>query len=442
MKLILLSGGSGKRLWPLSNDCRSKQFLKVFRAPNGEKESMTQRVVRQIEESGINAEIIIATSINQKDILTNQFGNKVEIVTEPMRRDTFPAIALSCAYIASEKGCDDDEIVVVLPSDQYTDAGYFETIKNMASMVENNKLDLVLMGIEPESPSSNFGYILPSKSDNPILTASRFVEKPDTAIAETLIREGGLWNGGVFAFRLGYVTDIIKNYLPKSDFQEVYDNYLSLPKISFDYEVVEKAQSIGISKFKGLWKDLGSWDALAPYIETSQENSLLANCHNTVVANELDIPVVCTGTNDLVVAASYDGILVTGKNEAGTLKEVVNKINRPAMFEERRWGEFRIIDSTQSDDELLSVTKRLSLKAGKSISYHRHNQRKEIWTIVSGKGRLALDGERFDVGAGQTFQIQENHFHAIQAVSNLEIIEVQLGKHLSEDDVDRRDWEW
>ena len=157
MQLILLSGGSGKRLWPLSNDARSKQFLHLLKGPDGRLESMIQRVGRQIRESGLDAELTFATNAVQRDSIINQLGEGLGIVTEPERRDTFPAIALACGYLAKEKKCPDSETVVVMPCDVYTESGYFRTIASMASAVEQDAADIVLMGIEPDCPSEKFG---------------------------------------------------------------------------------------------------------------------------------------------------------------------------------------------------------------------------------------------------------------------------------------------
>ena len=203
MQIILLSGGSGKRLWPLSNNTRSKQFIKLLTAPDGSKESMVQRVIRQLKESGFSDSITVATSASQRDVIINQLGDEISVVTEPERRDTFPAIALASSYLTHEMHCSADEIVVVMPCDPYTEAGYFETIKRMADAVMDNRAELVLMGIRPTYPSAKYGYVVPvsDNGESGIYRVSRFTEKPDVMTAEKLISEGAFWNGGVFAFR-------------------------------------------------------------------------------------------------------------------------------------------------------------------------------------------------------------------------------------------------
>ena len=154
MQLVLLSGGSGKRLWPLSNNARSKQFLPLLEKEDGSMESMVQRVVRQARETNLTTHITLATNVSQLDIITNQLGDQVSVVTEPERRDTFPAIALATSYLSLAKNCSDDEVVVIMPCDPYTEIGYFETIARMVECVQHDVAELVLMGITPTYPSA------------------------------------------------------------------------------------------------------------------------------------------------------------------------------------------------------------------------------------------------------------------------------------------------
>jgi mannose-1-phosphate guanylyltransferase len=324
MQIILLSGGSGKRLWPLSNNARSKQFLPLLQTPSGEVESMVQRVVRQIGESRLSGKITIATNSSQHDIIINQLGDNVDIVTEPERRDTFPAIALASGYLSMAKECSNDEVVVIMPCDPYTETEYFDVIADMVAAVERNEADMVLMGITPTYPSTKFGYVVPVAEDcgKSVLRVKRFTEKPDTKRAEELLAEGAFWNGGVFAFRLGYMVDILEKYIKADSFVELRNRYGELPKISFDYEVAEKAESVAVVPFNGKWKDLGTWNSLTEELSsTAIGNALLGEqAENTHVINELGIPVFCNGVKDIVVAGSPDGILVCGKECSENIK--------------------------------------------------------------------------------------------------------------------------
>ena len=449
MKIILLSGGSGQRLWPLSNGTQAKQFLRLLKSPEGEKESMVQRVVRQIKEAGLLESITVATSMSQADMIANQLGEYgVDIVTEPARRDTFPAIALASAYLQKEKHCRPDEIVVVMPCDPYTETGYFHTIAKMVKAVESNAADLVLMGITPTSPSSKFGYIVPQAGDASaeVQLVNRFVEKPERALAEQLLAEGALWNGGVFAFRLGYITQILEKYVNAPSFTEVRARYQEFPKISFDYEVAERASSVAVVSFTGQWKDLGTWNALTEELPSQTIGNVVLDeqAVNTHVVNELDLPLICVGTRDLVIATSNDGILVADKDHSEDLKKHLTKLgtdSRP-MYEERRWGEYKVIDHIEFADGQKVLTKRLCIRAGKNISYQVHHHREEVWTIINGTGQLVLNGEQRNVKPGDVIHIRREQFHAIRAITDLYIIEVQSGDRLTEDDITRYPYTW
>lgn len=446
MKIVLLSGGSGKRLWPLSNDARSKQFLRLLPSANGEKESMVQRVVRQITEAGLAESVVVATSASQRDIITNQLGNRVDLVIEPERRDTFPAIALASAYLAKEKQCPSDEIVVVMPCDPYTEAGYFQTIAKMAEAVGKNVADLVLMGVCPAYPSTKFGYIVPEKTNDAdaVYPVKRFTEKPDEKHAALLLEQGAFWNGGVFAFRLGYMISILSQYLPEMPYQELYAHYGELPKISFDYQVVEKAGSVAVIPFRGQWKDLGTWNALTEELKTTSLGNVVMGkrLENTQVINELELPMLCDGLKNVVVAASPDGILVCGKESSEQIKDYVNTLSARPMFEERRWGSYKVLHQTEFPDAYRELTKVLIIKAGSNISYQRHHHRDEVWTFVNGEGLLVLDGRETRVKRGDVVHIRKEQMHAIKALSDLQLIEVQMGDCLIEEDIERFPYEF
>ncbi len=453
MNIILLSGGSGKRLWPLSNDTRSKQFLKLIKNEHNETESMVQRVYRQIRSAGIDANIVIATSKSQVDSIKSQLGQTVDIVQEPERRDTFPAIALAGSYLALQKGMDPEEVVVVLPVDPYANINYFLTLQKMEAVVKADIANITLMGIRPTYPSAKYGYILPAVAANlsssPLglihyNTVERFQEKPTEAMAEQLIAEGALWNGGVFAFKLGYLMDIVRSQIDFTDFQDVENQFSSLSKISFDYAVVEKEPSIAMVEYDGVWKDLGTWNTLTEVMEDKTVGPVIMadTCENTHVINELGIPITVLGAKDMVIAASPDGILVSDKQQSSYLKPYVDTINQRPMYEERRWGEYKVLGLDTCGDEGLFLTKYMYIKAGKDVSYQVHQNRDEIWTIVDGTGYLLIDGHVRNVRRGDVAYITKGMKHSIKAVTDLHFIEVQIGNELSESDIERFAWEW
>jgi mannose-1-phosphate guanylyltransferase len=443
MKIVLLSGGSGKRLWPLSNEARSKQFLRILECPECGRESMVQRVVRQIKASKLTENIIFATSVSQKDIITNQLGDDITIVTEPCRRDTFPAIALTTSFLSKEMKCNRDEVVVVMPCDSYTEAHYFDSIRRMAKTVETGVADLVLMGIKPTYPSTKYGYVVPESGSDNIYKVNCFTEKPDEPTAEKLIAQNAFWNGGVFAFKLGYLLDIVDRYIQADSFTEIRNRYQEFPKISFDYEVAEKAKSVAVVAYDGEWKDLGTWNTLTDELhDHAIGNVILDASENTHVINELELPIMCIGAKDMVVAASCDGILITEKAKSENIKTYADQLTRRPMYEERRWGEYKVIDTIECADGHKALTKQLVIKAGKSISYQVHNQRDEVWTFVDGEGLLVLDGKAQTVTRGDVINIKKGTKHAVKAITDLIFIEVQSGDDLIEEDILRFDWTW
>ena len=450
MQLVLLSGGSGKRLWPLSNNARSKQFLPLLEKEDGSMESMVQRVVRQAREANLTTDITLATNASQLDIITNQLGDQVSVVTEPERRDTFPAIALATSYLSLTKNCPDDEVVVIMPCDPYTEIEYFETISRMVECVQHDVAELVLMGITPTYPSAKYGYVVPQPTANAqeptvnSLPVARFTEKPTVAVAEELLKQGAFWNGGVFAFRLGYMMNIVRKYITSASFEDTRARYSEFPKISFDYEVAEKAHSVAVVPFTGQWKDLGTWNTLTDELrQHTIGNAVLGpKCENTHVINELQNPIFVDGVKDIVVAACPDGILVCAKKETENIKKYVENLTPRPMYEERRWGTYRVLDDTTYSDGNHSLTKSVTLKPGKHISYQIHHHRAETWTFVQGEGLFVLDGVEQYVKAGDTVHIPVEHYHAIKALTELTFIEVQCGNPLIEEDIERFEWDW
>jgi mannose-6-phosphate isomerase len=414
---------------------------------DGSMESMVQRVVRQVHEAKLTEDITFATNESQLDIITNQLGDSVSVVTEPERRDTFPAIALAVSYLKITKGCSEDEVVVIMPCDPYTEAGYFHTIRKMIECVEANVADLVLMGITPTCPSTKYGYIIPEKdllgmcSTKEYRYVSYFTEKPSVGLAKELLKHGALWNGGVFAFRLGYMMNIIKRYITSESFDDIRNRYQEFPKISFDYEVAEKAQSIAVVPFTGQWKDLGTWNSLTDELHKPIiGNAVMGeHCENTHVINELQHFIYVDGLKDIVVAACPDGILVCSKEHSEKIKKAVENLTLCSIYKECCWGTYRVLDNSIYPDGSYSLTKSINLNPGKSISYQIHHYCSEVWTFVQGEGVFLLEGVEQRVKAGDTVFIPVEHFHAIKAITPLTFIKVQSGNLLVEEDIE---WEW
>lgn len=430
MHIVLLSGGSGKRLWPLSNDIRSKQFIPLFRQSDGMRQSMAQRVCGQVCHAIPDAEITIATSKAQVSALRSQLGDMVDISVEPCRRDTFPAIALVSAYLHDVKGVALDEAVAVCPVDPYVEDAYFASVRHLAQLAAEGTAALMLMGIEPSYPSEKYGYIMPQDKEN-VSRVLSFREKPDEAAAKEYIEQGALWNSGVFAYRLGYVLERAQALLGCSDYETLFSTYDRLQKISFDYAVVEREKHVGVLRYAGAWKDLGTWNTLTEIMEEPTLGDVTTDdrCTGTHVVNELDVPILVMGGQNLIVAASPEGILVADKAASSHMKPYVEQISQPVMFAEKSWGSFRIIDVEEG-----SLTIKVTLNAGHAMNYHSHAYRREIWNIVSGSGAVLLDGEVCAVAPGDVIEIPVGMKHKISAQERMVVIEVQIGEDIVKED--------
>lgn len=430
MNIILLSGGSGKRLWPLSNDVRSKQFIKLFKNENGKYESMVQRVYRQITTVAPNAKITIATSKSQASAIKNQLGENVGISIEPCRRDTFPAVALAVAYLHDELHVSENEAVVVCPVDPYVDNTYYEAVCKLQKLAEKSDIKITLMGIEPTVPSVKYGYIIP-KTRNNVSEVSEFKEKPDKETAKKYIAHHALWNAGIFAFKISYLLDKAHSMIEFEDYRDLFNKYSTLTKISFDYAVVEKEESIQVLRYSGSWKDIGTWNMMAEVMADKTKGQVILDgtCENTNVVNELNIPILCMGCKNMVVAASGDGILISDKERSGQMKPYVEIIDAQAMFAEKSWGTYTVVDIQPG-----SMTVKIQMHAGEHMTYHMHNYREEVWTVVSGKGKAVVDGMEQILRAGDVITIAAGCRHTVEAITELGIIEVQLGEEISVSD--------
>ena len=438
MNIILLSGGSGKRLWPLSNDVRSKQFIKIFKKEDGLYESMVQRVYRQIKTVDTDASVVVATSKSQVSSIHNQLGDDVGICVEPCRRDTFPAIALACSYLKDVQKIDINEPVVVCPVDPYVEDDYFKALQDLSTEAVNSSSNLVLMGIEPTYPSEKYGYIIPSDKEKVIKVLS-FKEKPAKEVAEEYIKKGALWNGGVFAFKLKYVLEKAHELIDFTDYDDLFSKYDSLTKISFDYAVVEHEKEIEVIRFKGMWKDLGTWNTLTEAMEENivGKGELNDTCKNVHIINEMDTPILAMGLHDVVISASPEGILVSDKEQSSYIKPFVDKYEQQVMFAEKSWGSFNVLNI---DDK--SMTIKVTLNEGHRMNYHSHEHRNEVWVVTSGTGTTIIDGMKQNVSAGDVITMTKGVRHTIIANTELKLIEIQLGTDISVHDKQKFELEY
>lgn len=426
---ILLSGGSGSRLWPLSNGSRSKQFLKVLRDEQDRPQSMVQRTFERISAlpHADRFSLTVATCAEQVDVLKQQIDSaSFNLVVEPERRDTAPAIMLSCAYLAFKRQVLLEDTVIVMPIDTYASTEYYDSLMLLDRAVQDGDKSLMLLGADPVFPSSKYGYMVPSgNSHSEIKDIERFIEKPNEQDASELIRQGALWNCGVFAFRLHYLMNILSRYYSGTDYEELLSSYSILPKNSFDYEVVERESSIGAVSYHGEWKDLGTWNTLTEEMrDTASGNVVLQEetSPNTHVVNELDIPMVVAGVRDSVVIATPDGILVSSKAQSAVLKPLVSiaAVSRP-MYEQLSWGSYRVVERKPLANGTVLNTSEVSIRKG--CSYSIAHALCGSLLVAEGKGEIRLaTREPISISAGGVFDLSGVGNIVVSAIDDMLLI--------------------
>lgn len=337
---------------------------------------------------------------------------------------------MATAYLHSIRGVPEDEPVVVCPVDPFVDDTYFEALLQLGKQVEKGEANLSLIGVSPTYPSEKYGYIIP-KSAGFISGVSAFREKPDAKTAAEYIRQGALWNGGVFAYRLKYVLDKAHELIDFRDYCDLLEKYESLQKISFDYAVVEKEPNIQVMRYTGGWKDLGTWNTLTESMAEVSVGKTIQNdtCENVHIINELDIPIFAMGLRDVVISAGPEGILVSDKEQSSYIKPYVDKLGQQVMFAEKSWGSYWVLDVGKG-----SLTIKVTLRPGSRMNYHSHRRRDEVWIVASGAGRVVLDGVEQAVEAGGVVRMPAGCCHTVIADSELQLIEVQLGEDISVQD--------
>jgi len=439
MRIILLSGGSGHRLWPLSNDARAKQFLKVLRGKNGVQESMLQHLLRMLEEAGLYGRVMIAANRTQLDYIRQQAGQGIPVIAEPERRDTFPSISLASSYLFSVQKIDPGETVAVLPVDLIVEGDFFGALKELDRIIAaSDEAEIGLIGIKPDHPSLNYGYILPDLNGEKIGSAykiRKFAEKPDPETAKALLEQQALWNSGVFVFRLASMIRLLEARNFPIQYDELYKAYESLPRISFDYEVAEKASNLIVVPYGGTWKDIGNWKSLTEVMDTDilGQGIKCESSHNTHIINELGIPVAVVGLSDAIVAASREGILVADKTASVKIKNLMPAIRDLAAGEHHSWGWARVLEHYCPHDELEVLIRRVFIRAGEQMDYTQAGLKTVTWNIMSGEGDVVSGGLVRKVHAGDTIKLPGYAVQSICAGTDLMLIEIQQGSGLTEE---------
>ncbi len=454
MKVIILAGGSGTRLFPLSRECYPKQFLHI-----GGKDSLLQQTIKRFEGMVEVKDIVILTNESYlflvKQEMSDIGADAAHIVCEPVGRNTAPAIALAMRYCIDELGCASDEILFVTPSDHRIEpkSAFQKMIRKGANL--SQKQFIVTMGIAPTKPETGYGYIHCGKACGEGYFVESFKEKPDKETAKTYLREGAyFWNSGMFMFRIDMMQKELETYnqaiadAAKRGYADLVQKFSSLPDISVDYAVAEKSEKMAVIPMKDiLWNDIGSFDSVSEVF--ADENGDLfsgdirvEDCRNTMILGN-DRLICGIGLENLMIVDTPDVLLVSQKGRSQEVKDIVRDMKAEkrkevtenvTMF--RPWGTYTVL----AEGDGYKV-KRITVNPGQKLSLQKHYHRSEHWTVISGTGKCTLDDKTVIFRENESTYIPIGAKHRLENPGKipLVIIEVQNGKYLGEDDIVRYD---
>lgn len=455
MKAIILAGGKGSRLWPLSRDMYPKQLLSI-----DENQSLLQATFKRLLKITSVQDIITITNIkhyNDIKLQLNQISNENVVVTEPLGRNTAPAIACALRYF-SQHDSQDDDLVLILPADHLIRnvLAFRESIKKAVALAEQNYI--VTFGIKPAYPETGYGYI---KIGNPVLggfAVDSFVEKPDFTTAEQYIADGNyFWNGGMFMGKLSVLREEYQKYCPEIynhalliDFSqdrkipfEIYDD---MPNISLDYAIMEKSDRISLVELQSDWTDLGSWQSLYSIRNKDENNNVLKgkvivnNVKNSFIYSQKEL-VAVSDLEDIILIETEDAVMACKMSESQNVKILYDKLNssdselvklHKTVF--RPWGHYTCLNNGKG-----YLTKNICVFPNQKLSLQSHKHRSEHWVVLDGKALVVLNDEEFVLDAGKSIDIPVNAIHSLQNPYDemLNVLEVQRGDILSEDDIVR-----
>jgi mannose-1-phosphate guanylyltransferase/mannose-6-phosphate isomerase len=449
IKSIILAGGSGTRLWPLSREMYPKQFLKF-----GSRSLFQETVLRCLEVSDIS-EIFIVTNEAQKFLVAGHITElgftlpPENVLVEPEGKNTLPAILYGMKIIEKKFG---NSIVGIFSSDHILDKAAMQTISSAESLTSDF---LVTFGIIPSSPNTGYGYIKPSEPVASGFRVREFREKPDEETAKKYIEEGCLWNSGMFLFETKLFLEEVKKHAPAvfscfEKFEDIKEIYAGVENISVDYGIMEKSDRVGVVKLNRKWSDLGDFAAIyAEFEKDSKENAvkecdpLLFNSERNLVYSKPGKLVSLIDVKDMVVVDTSDALLVCPRSSSQKVKELVSELkdrnDERAYIGQtvyRPWGSYTLLEASKGHK-----IKNITVLPDHKLSLQLHYHRSEHWVVVKGMACVEANGKKFFLRPGESTFIRAGEKHRLSNPGKipLEIIEVQLGELVDEGDIVRFD---
>jgi mannose-1-phosphate guanylyltransferase len=454
--VVILAGGTGSRLWPLSRSMYPKQFLSLV-----DDKTMLQNTIDRVKDVDIDS-ITIITNAEHRFLASEQSKNlnvPVKIILEPCARNTAAAICLAAL------NCSEDDVLLVLSADHEIkkQSEFLSSIFNALTLAKSNYL--VTFGVVPTSPNTEFGYIQRGDKQKPGFHVKRFVEKPDLVTAQNYIDSGEyFWNSGMFMFKAGKYIQELSKYSKATldacklsfDAKEDYYEFIKLdeslfkkcPNISIDYAVMEKTNDALVVPLTSSWSDLGSWASLWDIKDKDINNNFIKgdvitkNTTNSYISSE-DKLIATIGVDDLVIISTKDVVMVAHKDKLSSIKDIVSDLKNDNRAEYqfhrevyRPWGKYDSLDMGPSHQ-----VKRITVKPGAKLSTQYHHHRSEHWIVVSGTATVTKGKNTFILEKNNSTYIEIGEVHSLENCEdiNLELIEVQTGEYLGEDDIVRVD---